>query len=246
MLYYQAVKFYSPITSAVAVLPETLTVAPAGMIVGIVASMTGHYRWSLWVGWFLATLGAGILLLLEPDTTVAQWIFLNLPIGAGMGMLFPAMALSIQAACEPALNGQASAFFSFLRGLGQAIGVAISGVIFQNVFKQKLQALPAYAPVAEQFSRDATIVVGIIKGLPDGPDKTDLVQAYSDSLRMIWATMIAFAGLCLILSVTVKGYSLNQEHITQQGLVDRAGTPPSEMDVEAARAEKAGEGTTSS
>jgi MFS family permease len=225
VLYYQAVKLYSPVTSAVAVLPETLTVAPAGMLVGITAGITGRYRWSLWTGWVLATLGAGVLWLLQPDTTVAQWVFLNLPIGVGTGMLFPAMALSIQAACEPALNGQATAFFSFLRGLGQAIGVAVSGVIFQNVFKNKLLDLPAFAPLAGEYSRDATIVVGIIKAMPDGDAKTVLIQSYSDSLRIIWVSMLAFAAFSLLLSLTVRGYSLNQEHVTQQGLVDRSGSP---------------------
>lgn len=69
------------------------------MVVGIIASLTGHYRWSLWAGWVLTTMGSGILYLLDRDTTVPQWIFLNIPVGIGTGMLFPAMALSIQAAC---------------------------------------------------------------------------------------------------------------------------------------------------
>jgi len=134
-------------------------------------------------------------------------------------MLFPAMALSIQAACEPALNGQATAFFSFLRGLGQAVGVAISGVLFQNVFRRKLAAVPSLAGLAERYSRDATIVVEIIHAMPAGPDRADLIQAYSDSLRMIWVALLAFAAFCLVLSVTIRGYSLSQEHVTEQGLV---------------------------
>ncbi|KAH8899443.1 major facilitator superfamily transporter [Thozetella sp. PMI_491] len=232
VLFYQAVKFYTPVVSAVAALPETLTVAPAGMAVGIIAGKTGHYRWSIWGGWIIATLGAGILLLMSPESTVVQWVFINIPIGLGLGMLFPAMALSIQAACEPALNGQASAFFSFLRGLGQALGVALSGVVFQNVFRQKLSELPAFASVADQFSRDATIVVSIIAEMGDSPEKTALVQAYSDSLRMIWVMMIACCAVAMLLGFTVKGYSLNQEHVTEQRLVDRAAAR--EKDPEAA------------
>lgn len=234
-LYYQGVKFYSPITSSVAVLPETLTVAPAGMAVGIIAGITGHYRWSLWIGWVLTTLGGGLLLLLKPDTSVAAWIWLNVPIGMGTGMLFPAMALSIQAACEPALNGQAAAFYSFLRTFGQSVGVAISGVIFQNVFKRKLQDLPAFAGLADQYSQEATLVVEIIKQMPKGADKDDLVTAYNESLRTIWISLLAFAAFGLVLSVLIKGYSLNQEHVTNQGLVqqDRSKNPTAEAAAEA-------------
>lgn len=81
ILYYQGVKFYTPVISAVAGLPESLTVTPAAVVVGVLAGKTGQYRWALWGGWLLATLGAGLLLLLKPETTVVQWIFLNIPLG---------------------------------------------------------------------------------------------------------------------------------------------------------------------
>lgn len=204
-----------------AVLPETLTVAPAAAAVGIIAGITGHYRWSLWIGWFLTTLGSGLLLLLKPDTSIAAWVWLNVPVGIGSGMLFPAMGLSIQAACEPKFNAQATAFFSFLRTLGQSIGVAVSGVIFQNSFKKKLLDLPAFASVADEYSRDATSVVSVIKAMAPSPEKTDLVQAYSDSLRVIYISLVAFAGFCFLLTLLIRGYSLNQEHVTNQGLIDK-------------------------
>ncbi|CAK7235468.1 hypothetical protein SCUCBS95973_009280 [Sporothrix curviconia] len=221
-LYYQAVQGYKPIISAVAVLPETLTVAPAAAAVGIIAGITGRYRWSLWIGWGLATLGSGLLLLLGPDTSVAAWIWLNVPVGIGSGMLFPAMGLSIQAACEPELNAQATAFFSFLRTFGQSIGVAISGVIFQNSFHKKLAAIPAFASVAEEYSHDATSVVSVIKAMAPSPEKVELVKAYSESLRVIYISLVAFAGFCFVLTFFIRGYSLNQEHVTNQGLVDKA------------------------
>ncbi|KAJ0115846.1 hypothetical protein J7T55_004015 [Diaporthe amygdali] len=222
ILYYQGVKFFSPVISAVAALPETLTVAPAGLVVGIIAGKTGHYRWSLWAGWTLTTLGAGLLLLLKPGTSTVAWIFLNIPIGLGTGMLFPAMALSIQAASEPGLNGEAAAFFSFMRTFGQAVGVAVSGVIFQNVFRRKLLELPDFAGVADQYSRDATIVVEIIKAMDPGHQRSELVDAYNSALQGIYVSMIAFAGFCMVLSVSVKGYTLQQEHVTKQALVQQA------------------------
>lgn len=201
------------------------------MAVGLVSGVTGRYRWSLWSGWVITTLGAGLMCLMRPSTTVPQWIWLNVPIGIGTGMLFPAMALSIQAACEPALNGQAAAFYSFLRTFGQSVGVAVSGVIFQNAFRIRLEKIPALAHAAEEYSRDATIVVDVIKRMPEGDaTRAELVEAYSDALRAIWISLIAFAGFSLLISVTVKKYSLDQEHVTKQGLATSDGT--SREDVE--------------
>ncbi|KAL0935207.1 major facilitator superfamily transporter [Colletotrichum truncatum] len=219
VFYYQAVKSYSVVISAVAALPETLTVAPAAMAVGIIAGTTGRYRWSIWAGWIITTLGAGLLCLMRPETTIPAWIWLNIPIGLGTGMLFPAMALSIQAACEPALNGQAVAFYSFLRTFGQSIGVAVSGVIFQNAFRERLADIPSLAHLADEYSRDATIVVEIIKYMPMSSTRIELVEAYCDALRAVWITLIAFSAFCMLVSATVKRYSLEQEHVTEQRLV---------------------------
>ncbi|TVY84960.1 Efflux pump FUS6 [Lachnellula suecica] len=216
-LYYEAVKGYTPIISGVAILPETSLVAPMAVVVGIVSSLTGRYRWAIWVGWFLTTLGSGLLILLRPGTSIPAWIFLNFAVSVGTGMLFPAMALAIQAAGRSEDAGHAAAFYSFTRVFGQSLGVAIGGVIFQNQIKEKLLSYPNLAPMAAQYSKDATALISIIKGMAEGADKTNLIQAYSDSLKMIWIVMTTLSGVALFASVWTKGYSLTQEHSTKQG-----------------------------
>ncbi|KAI6086018.1 putative MFS transporter [Hypoxylon rubiginosum] len=218
-LYYQAVKLYSPVTSAIALLPETVGLSLASVAVGALTGMLKRYRWALWGGWVLTTAGSGLLYLLDTETTVTQWVFLNIPFGIGTGMLFTAEILTIQAATEPELNGEAAAFFSFIRVLGQAFGVAISGVIFQNTLKGNLLRIPGFASLADEYSRDATAIVSLIQSMPDGGTKTRVIQAFSDSLQSIWLELVAFSAAGLLLSLTVKGYSMTQEHVTSQHLV---------------------------
>lgn len=190
------------------------------IIVGIVCAKTGRYRWALWIGWVLTALGCGLLVLLKPNVSIPAWVFLNIPVAVGTGMLFPAMALAIQAAGRPQDAGHAVAFYSFLRVFGQSLGVAIGGVAFQNQVEKKLLAYPDFAPLAQQYSKDATALVTIIKSMPEGLAKTQLVQAYSDSLQIIWIVMCALSGVGLLASLLTKAYSLNQEHSTLQGLDD--------------------------
>lgn len=128
------------------------------------------------------------------------------------------------------LNGHAAAFFSFIRIFGQAIGVAVSGVVFQNVFKKKLDGLPEFAGVAYEYSRDATLVVEIIQGMPSGESKARIIQAYSDALGAIWLSLLAFSALAAVLSMTVKGYSMAQEHVTEQKLVQGEKSKPVNME----------------
>lgn len=220
-LYYEAVKGYSPIISGVAIFPETFTVAPVSVVVGFLVTYTGRYRWALWSGWVLTTLGLGILYLLDTDTSVVAWIFLNLVCGIGMGLLFPSMAFAIQASSTNADLAFAVAMFSFFRAFGQAIGVAVGGTVFQNEMKKQLLGYPLLASKAVEYSADASGLVQIIKKFPEGMAKTQLIQSYADALKIVWITMCALSGLALILSLWTKGLDLNKPLETDQGFREK-------------------------
>lgn len=124
-LYFLGVLDYTPILAGVGALPQCLTVVPCAAIVGIIATRTGLYRWSIWAGWILTALGMGLLCILDPDTKVAAWVFLLLVSGIGVGLLFPALNLAIQASVSQKHTATAAGMFSFFRGFGQTIGVAM-------------------------------------------------------------------------------------------------------------------------
>jgi MFS family permease len=216
-LYYEAVQGYSPIISGVALFPDTFTVAPLAVVTGILITMTGHYRWAVWSGWVLTVLGVGLLILLKVDTSIPAWIFLTIVSGLGLGILFPSMQFSLQAASTNKDMGFAVAMFSFFRTFGQAIGVALGGVIFQNQMEKKLRAYPQFASQAEELAKDAAALVQIIKATPDGQDKLDLRTAYVDSVRLIFIVLCALAAVALVASLFIKSYDLDRALETEQG-----------------------------
>jgi len=118
-IYYEAVKDFSPILTGVAVFPETFTVAPASVVVGVITSITGKYKWALCAGWTLTTLGMGLMYLQDVHTSTAAWIFLNLVPGLGTGILFAGMGVAIPASTAAVDNAHAVAFFSFFRAFGR-------------------------------------------------------------------------------------------------------------------------------
>lgn len=187
------------------------------LIVGVVTSNTGRYRWAIWGGWAFTTLGFGLLCLLNPKTSIPAFVFLNVPVAIGTGSCFISMSLGIQAAGRPQDAGHCVTFYSFIRVFGQSLGVAVGGVIFQNQIRRQASKYPLLAPFAGQFSQDATAVVSMIKQMGPGLKKTQLIQAYADSLKIIWVVMAALSGAVLVSTVFVKGYSMNQELETLQG-----------------------------
>ncbi|MCJ1371476.1 hypothetical protein MMC20_002693 [Loxospora ochrophaea] len=217
-LYFEGVQSYSPIIAGVSALPQTCTVIPCAMAVGVVAAKTGHYRWALWVGWVLTTFGVGLLYLMATTTTIPQWIFLLLVSGIGIGLLFPAMALAIQASAPPKDIAIAAAMFTFFRAFGQTIGVAIGGVVFQNRMEANLASNPALSGMATQYSLDVVGLVGTINSMPRGDPQTIILKtAFSNSIRTIWAVMCGLAGVALLSAIWVKHYDLNQNLVTEQG-----------------------------
>ncbi|KAL1651229.1 hypothetical protein SLS58_000568 [Diplodia intermedia] len=217
-LYYEAVKGYSPILAGVALFPQTFTVAPAAMAAGFAISRTGRYRWALWSGWFLTTFGLGLLIYLDVDTPVASWILLNLVPGLGTGILFPSMGMAVQAASSARDQAAAVTMFAFLRALGQTLGVAIGGVVFQNEIRKKLETFPLLAPSAAALSKDASGLVEVIKNMADGsPAKAQLKVAYVFGLRRVWIVMCALAAVAGVVSMFVEGLPLDQALATEQG-----------------------------
>ncbi|KIM99776.1 hypothetical protein OIDMADRAFT_125578 [Oidiodendron maius Zn] len=220
-LYFEAVKGYSPVIAGVALFPNVLSVVPGGITAGILITYFGYYRWALWSGWIFCTLGMGLLCLIESNTSIAGWIFLMISSGLGLGILFPSIVFAIQASATPSEVAMAVAMCSFFRSFGQAIGIAIGGSIFQNRMYANLLGYPALAPYADEYSKDAAALVEIIRSMPSGGDKNNLRNAYTDSLRIVWAMCCALAGATMVLSVLTKEYDLNPEVVQiNQGFIE--------------------------
>ena len=212
-------KGYKPVIAGVALFPQTFTVAPAAVVTGILINKLNRYRPMLWIGWTLATLGEGLMHLLDVHTSTPAWVFIALTAGLGLGILFPSMAFAVQAASKPADLAFAVAMFSFFRAFGQALGVAIGGVIFQNQMHAHLLTYPDLAPMAAAYSRDAAGLVQIINAMAEGLMKEQVRQAYADSLKTVWAVMCGLAGLGLVANFAIRELTLFVRQETAQGFL---------------------------
>ena len=216
-LYFQAIKDSTAIMSGVDLLPATLTVAPSAIVVSAVIGKTGKYRWAVWLGWTLATLGYGLLYLLDVGTSTVAWVFISLTSGFGTGVLYPSLTFAIQAATPNKDQAYAVSLFTFFRAAGQCVGVAVGGTIFQNRIKAEILKHASIAANAQAWSADATVLVDIIKAMPDSVQKTAAVQSYADALKVVWIVMCALSGVALTSSLWTQEFSLNMELETEQG-----------------------------
>lgn len=117
-LFCEGAKDFTPLFAGISALPQSLTVVPYAMVVGIVAGRPCFYRWALRAGWVLTTLGTGILYLIDSTTNPQRCVLILLVLEIGIGLLFFVMALAIQASAPSKDIAINAAIFTFFRCFG--------------------------------------------------------------------------------------------------------------------------------
>jgi len=202
-LYYQTAKGYSPVIAGLASLPQCILSGPSTALTSTWIGRSHIIKPFSLVGWLLFAYGTATLNILSADTTVWGWIILNMPSGAGIGMLFASLALATQASAEARadlpyadmvkVKAVAAALNPFFRALGQAFGIAICQAAFNNELNKRL---------GNDVAKNAASFVEVIRSMPaKDPDRARLINAFVESLRVVW--WILFALSCLMLVMTL-------------------------------------------
>ena len=216
--YFEAAKGYSPTITGLALFALSMTVSPSNIIVGLLMTKTGRFRWALWGGWLLLVLSNGLLILFDENTSVPAWIFILIVLGIAHGTVLGPLIFGTQAMARTEDVAYAAAMYIFLRTLGYSMGVAIGGTAFQNTLSTRLGA----AGLPLSIARNAESYVAVLDAMPKSSmEYQQLVQAYSSAFKTVWEIMTAFAALGLLLSLGVAHYSLDRKHESRHKSVGR-------------------------
>ena len=82
-----AVKFKSPIAAGLIIFPFMCAFLPGSAIVSQLITRLGRFRWPIWAGWLVATLGTGLLILYDQNTKTPvlgrSWAGIQVVFGLG-------------------------------------------------------------------------------------------------------------------------------------------------------------------
>jgi MFS family permease len=110
-------------------LPALCLLIPGSIIVSILTSRLGRFRWAIWGGWFVTTLTCGLLLLFDISTSMIVVYVILAVFGIGTGMVLTSVNVGIQAISKPEDCAMAASMYGFFRSLGMPLGVAVSLLI---------------------------------------------------------------------------------------------------------------------
>ncbi|KDU97393.1 MFS transporter [Komagataeibacter rhaeticus] len=142
-LYYQLVLGLTPAASGLMMLPQVGTMMVSSVLGGYVSSRTQRYELLLVTGVGIEFLSLALIALCARHGAAPPFFLLGLGcLGVGMGIGMPNATVIIQNAVPAARLGIATAMMGFIRSLGGALGVALSGGVMALTLQNRLDALP--------------------------------------------------------------------------------------------------------
>ncbi|WP_423801855.1 MDR family MFS transporter [Neobacillus sp. SAB-20_R2A] len=115
-----------------------LTLMPMSIAWPLGATFAGRYMYKIGskltavIGAVLIALGGTWLLAVELDSSYWYFVGIMIVIGLGMGYATTPTTVLVQAAVGWQMRGAATASNSFTRSIGQTVGIAVFGTIFNN------------------------------------------------------------------------------------------------------------------
>ncbi|MFE3108742.1 MFS transporter [Kitasatospora indigofera] len=201
-LWLQTVRGMGPVTAGLAMLPMSVVAFVAAAIAG--KKLHGAPP-RLTVGGGLLLIGVGALLqtVIGADST---WVALAAGLavtGAGVGLATPAMAAAAMAAVPPARAGMAGGALNTARQLGNALGIAVLGAVFQAGLLDSIRS--AHAVPDPQGTADALTGGGAAGVIARAPQSAHLVHAaFADGLRdtfLVSGVLGLLGGVAVLLLV---------------------------------------------
>lgn len=137
-LFLQGVLGESPTNSGLVLTPFTISTVIGSSSAGFLIGRLGRYHLQAMIAVIILAVGVFFLGQMTAATTFVQAGAFMVITGIGIGLLFPLQTLTAQNAVPRDRIGVGTGVISYLRALGQTLGVAIVGTVVNNAIASDL------------------------------------------------------------------------------------------------------------
>lgn len=205
-LFRQGAQGGTAIDAGLVLMPLAIGWPIASLIAAPIVIRVG-YRASIFIGTILQVVAGTLMLASGLSLDVSPWLLRGsmFLIGGGMGFATLAMLLGVQSSVSYRMRGAATASVTFIRTLGQTVGLAVFGTIVNLQLLRRLKAVPGL--VAQDAS--AREALNTINNLVDPVQRqtipTDqlamLEHALATSLMPVFWFLVAIAATAALLTL---------------------------------------------
>ncbi|MFD2175764.1 MDR family MFS transporter [Rhodobacter lacus] len=202
-LYLQLVLGMSAAQSGLVMLPQIVTMLLSSVLGGRLSARIGRPKPFLVIGIALEAAGLGLLALVAHlEAGLVPVLGALAVLGTGMGSAMPNATVIVQNAVPRASLGVATSSMSFLRSLGGAMGVAVSGGVMTSLLAANLQGLGGIDATAI-----ATGGMETISAL-SGPQRAAVAEAFRQAISASFLIGAGVMVLALLIAVNLRGTDL--------------------------------------
>ncbi len=137
-LFLQGVLGESPTNSGLVLTPLTISIVIGSTTSGILIGRLGRYHLQTVIAVVILAIGVFLLGRMDASTTFVEAGAYMVITGIGMGLFFPVQTLAAQNAVPRSRIGVGTGVITYLRALGQTLGVAIAGTVVNNTIASDL------------------------------------------------------------------------------------------------------------
>lgn len=209
-VYFQDVRFISPTSAGLRILPIIIGILTSSTVIGRLISRTGRYRVFPIVGTLVMTLGIAIAAAgVSPSSGYLVIAVAMGLIGLGMGAVLPTISIASQNAVEIRDLGITTALVTFFRSLGGAVALALYSTVFNSIVADRLrQGLPS----GTKFSGNLSAVIGTPSAIENSePAVRDaIVHSITDGVVRVFVIAIPIALVAFVMTFFLQERTLRQ------------------------------------
>jgi hypothetical protein len=205
-IYFQSVLGFSALVSGALLLPLIMATSLTGIISGQIMSRRGRYRWICVSGFLVWTLGTGLKCAFNRSTKIWHIVLVLLVEGLGIGNILQSTLVAILANGNNSDRAVATGLRNFIRTIGGAFGLIISGAILANTLDTRLSHLPFMTPKILQNLTSSTYSLDKL-GFDKG-QKDLVLDTYVAGIRYIYILYAASSAVNLVLCAWIGNTNL--------------------------------------
>lgn len=213
--YFQIIRDFSELKSAILLLPLVLVQAASSTAAGQIITISGHYKHVIVIGYLLWTVASGLMLIFNITTNIGTIVGVLLVMGVGVGFTFQPSMVAALSQSRKADRAVVVSTRNVVRSLGGAMGIAIASLIISNSLT--VQVNKAFndpndynnIPISYLHYLKSHIYNKIeITGLNSAQVLT-VKQMYLHSIRNYFYMNVPLIGLCFISTLFIRDKGLH-------------------------------------
>jgi hypothetical protein len=205
-IYFQSVLGYNALISGALLLAVIIPTSMSSILSGQMMTRSGRYRWIVVVGFILWALGTGLKCAFDRDTKVWHIVLVLMVEGLGIGMTLQPTLVAILSNSSQSDRAVATGLRNFIRTIGGAFGLIISGAILSNNLDSQLSGLDFITPDILKNLTSSTYSLGKL-GFTDA-QRDQVLESYMTGIKYIYILYAASSGINLLLCAGIGNTGL--------------------------------------